>query len=117
MFDMKIDSLFTGAEVVSVSPVYQYVDGSRTDAQAKNDDGIALWFVEVAVVSGAYILPQRIKVASKQAPTMSGQKVRFSGVEVNAWKAGAISFTAEGLENVQDQDQDELESLLGEGDS
>ena len=112
MFDRKIDSLFTGADVVSVSPVYQYVDGNRTDAQAKNDDGIALWFVEVAVVSGAYILPQRVKIASKQPPTVAGQTVRFTGVEASAWKAGAIAFTAEGLENVQDQD--ELESLLGE---
>lgn len=108
---MKIDGLFSGSEVVSVSPVYQYVDGNRTDTQAKNADGVLLWSVEIAVPSGAFILPLRIKLASKQAPTSAGQVVRFSGVEANAWKAGSIAFSADALEVVQD----ELSAILDEG--
>lgn len=109
---MKLDNLFKGSDVVSVSPVYQYVDGNRTDTQAKNDAGLPVWSIEVAMQSGAYVLPLRIKVASKQAPTMAGQKVRFSGVEANAWKAGAIAFSAEAVENIED----ELEMILEAGD-
>lgn len=109
---MKIDGMFSGSEVVSVSPVYQYVDGNRTDEQKKNADGVLMWSVEIAVPSGAFVLPVRIKLASKQAPTSAGQVVRFSGVEAHAWKVGSIAFTADAVEVVQD----ELAAILGEGD-
>lgn len=107
---MQIDSIFTGSEVVSVTPVAQYVDGERTDTQAKNADGVALWSVEIAVKSGAFILPVRVKVASAQAPTSAGQVVRFSGVEANAWKRGEIAYTAEAVHAVEEGD---LAVLLG----
>lgn len=109
---MKIDSIFTGSEVVSVTPVAQYVDGERTDTQAKNTDGVALWSVEIAVKSGAFILPVRVKVASAQAPTSAGQVVRFSGVEANAWKPGQIAYTADAVHPVEGS----LEMLLGGAD-
>lgn len=109
---MKLDSIFSGSEVVSVSPVYQYVDGNRTDTQAKNSDGVLMWSVEIAVPSDAFVLPLRIKLASNQAPTSAGQVVRFRGVKANAWKTGSISFTADAVEVVED----ELAAILGEGD-
>lgn len=110
---MKIDSIFTGSEVVSVTPVAQYVNGERTEEQAKSGGGVALWWVEVAVKSGAFVLPLRVKVASAQAPTSAGQNVRFVGVEANAWKKGEISFTAD---EVRPVDAGDLETLLS-GDS
>lgn len=111
---MFIDSIFTGSEVVSVTPAAQYVDGERTDTQAKNADGVALWSVEIAVKSGAFILPVRVKVAGVQAPTSAGQFVRFSGVEANAWKRGEIAYSAQAVHAVEAED---LAALLGgEGD-
>lgn len=109
---MQLDGLFSGSEVVSVSPVYQYVDGNRTETQAKNADGVLMWSVEIAVPSGAFVLPLRIKLASNQEPVSAGQVVRFSGVSANAWKAGSIAFTADAVEVVED----ELSAILGEGD-
>nr|CRY98002.1 hypothetical protein [uncultured prokaryote] len=104
---MKIDGLFTGVEIQNVNAAFVYEDGQRTDVQ-KADGGVPVWTVEVAVADGAYLLPQKVKVASNVKPEV-GKKVCFSGVDVSAYagtvyiKANALSYgDTDGLEGVLD---------------
>lgn len=108
---MIIDSIFTGSEVTSVNPVPLYVDGERTEAQAKNASGVPLWWVEIAVKDGKFVLPLRVKVPAATPPATSGEVVRFEGVEATAWKRGEIAYLAESVCQV-----DDLEKLLGGSD-
>lgn len=110
---MFIDGLFTGVQVEDVSPVMLYSDGKRTDEQEKGKDGLPLWHIISAMRSGAYILPCRVKVATHQPPE-AGRKVRFSGVQAYAWKQGAIAWTAEKVEEISADSEQNLEDIFAE---
>lgn len=108
---MFIDGLFTGVQVEDVSPVMLYSDGKRTDEQEKGKDGLPLWHIISAMKSGAYILPCKVKVGTHQPPE-PGDRVRFSGVQAYAWKQNAIAWTAEKVEEISAQTEQDLEDIF-----
>lgn len=108
---MFIDALFTGVQVEEVSPVMLYSDGKRTDEQEKSKDGFPLWHITSAMKSGAYVLPCRVKVGTHQPPEV-GKKVRFSGVQAYAWKQGSIAWTAEKVEEISAETEQDLEDIF-----
>lgn len=110
---MFIDAFFIGVRVEEVLPVAVYSDGKKTDEQERNSGGVPLWHIVSAMKSGAYILPCRVKVATYQPPK-KGEMVKFIGVQAFAWGQNNIAWTAEKIEKISAENNQELEDIFAE---
>lgn len=93
---MKIDALFNGVEIAEVSKAFDYVDGAVTENQKKDEKGLPVWNVTVALPDGKFVVPCRVKVGAVKEPK-ADTVVRFVGIEANAWGERNISWKASEL--------------------
>lgn len=87
----------------SVSPKNAYADGRPTGAQATDPAGVPLWRVSVFVMDeDATRAPETVSVTvpAQTAPALPAlQPLRFAGLRVMLWSAGA-SLRADAVEPI-----------------